>query len=219
MALQRRFTVVPLYQGNYEQKLADLADQVASAHEAEQEAPRRMADTSRAQELAEQHDALRAEADETAEHATLYALTNDQWVHLAAAHPPREGDKGDAARGVNTDTMPDALATACLAPPPEKGRDKRDIPQLLAEGEAILDELGDLSRVQWLKLTRAAWAVNQTDDDLPKVSLVSALRSARDSASEPPSASESAPESSTGGSPSSSTSTTTRTDDSPARLA
>ncbi|MGH1563030.1 hypothetical protein [Mumia sp. DW29H23] len=218
MPLQRRRTVVTLYQGDYEQRLADLGGRVAAAFEAENETPRRLSDESDAAALAQEHDDLRAEADETAEKVTLFALTNTQWVELAAQHPPRDDDKADAARGVNTDTFPGALLLACLVPPPD-GHDRREVLDLLNEGQRILDTIGDPTRVQWLKLTRAAYAVNMQDDDLPKVSLVSALHNAREAGSGRQSDSGSAPDASTGGSQSSSTSTSTPTDGSPERLA
>lgn len=184
--IERRRTVVTLYQGDIEAQLADLLDRAMAAERAEALTVRRHGQKSEAMELARQHDELLATAEESAVKVTVWAITNTEWSLLANEHPPREDDAEDKRRGVNMETFPEQLLYASLVPPGEAS----DLDDLLAKGEAALADIGDVSRVQYVKLERAAWNVNVGDDALPKYSLVSLLREQRDPDSKPQPGSE-----------------------------
>lgn len=181
--IERRRTVVTLYQGDLEAQLADLLDKAMAAERAEALTVRRMAQKSEAMELARQHDELLATAEEAAVKVTIWAITNTQWSLLANEHPPREDDAEDKRRGVNMETFPEALLHASLVSPEDSGG--LGLEALLTKGADALAAIGDISRVQYVKLERAAWNVNVGDDALPKYSLVSLLREQRDPDSKP----------------------------------
>ncbi len=178
--IERRHITVPLYSGTVVSRLAELTEQVEKA-EREEKSTRRLGTTSNALELAQEHDRLRAEADENAVQVTLWAIVRRDWARLADDHPPREGERQDGLYGVNMKTFPDALVPLSLLQPGE-GEDYDSRVKLAAER---VEEFDDLSQVQRMKLVHASWEVNVGDDALPKSSLVSQLQERRERASKP----------------------------------
>lgn len=198
--IERRRTVVKLHHGNYEAELAALLDEVMAAQRAEDagDVQHLEGEKSSSEKLATQYDAKLAEAEASAVDVTLWALSWDEWDGLSDAHPPRsdvaaDPEQGTAAeefavdkqRGVNMKTFPASLLRLSLVEPgsPISRVDKESL------GAEILRELGP-SRIHYAKLETAAWNVNVGDDALPKFSLVSFLKEARDPDSKPPSDSE-----------------------------
>lgn len=179
--IERRRTVVTLYQGHYEPRLADLVDRIDKAEREEARGQRRAGTKSSAMALAKEHDELVDEAADTAVKVTLWALSYQDWGPLQDKHPPRDGDQRDERSGVNMSTFPGALVRASLVAPGEAS----DLDDMLVKGEVALRELGDLSQLHYTKLERAAWDVNVGDDALPKYSLVSMLKRRRDQDSKP----------------------------------
>ena len=185
--IERRRATVTLYQGNYEQELADLFEAAMTAERLETLASSKRANTrSQAGALAKQYDALLAEAESTAVKVTVWALSNSIWGPLADEHPPREDDAEDAKRGLNMKTFPPVLLCAALVAPGEA----TTVDEFKAQGQTALDDIGDLSRLHYVKIERAAWNVNVGDEDIPKFSLVSLLKRQRDLDSKLPSDSE-----------------------------
>ena len=184
--IERRRTTVTLYQGNYEQELADLMEQALAAQREEEIAGnKRQGTRSKSIQLAKKHDELITEAEQSAVKVTVWAISYNEWGPLADRHPPRENDGSDSQRGVNMKTFPPDLLYASLAEP-----GVGDLDEMLTAGKGALRELGDLSQVQYVKLENAAWNVNVGDDALPKYSLVSLLKRQRDPDSTPLSDSE-----------------------------
>jgi|GEM_PF-3596485 len=184
--IERRRVVVTLYQGNYEAEIAALMNEVMTAERAEEVSPRRMSSKSPVMVLAQKHDQLLAEAEETAVKVPLWAVSYTEWGPIADLHPPREDESSDQANGVNLVTFPGDLLLASFVAPGEA----KDVPQLLVRGADALAELGDLSHLHYKKLERAAWDVNVGDDALPKYSLVSLLKQQRGADSKPQNDSE-----------------------------
>lgn len=177
--IERRHAIVKLNRGGYAQQLADLLDRVAEAKRAEETAgPRRVGQKSEAIALAKQYDELAAEATASAVEVTVYELSFDHWGDLADAHPPREDEDADRQRGINMKTFPRALTAAAMVAPEDAARVESGT-ALAALGEGNLSDLKP-SRVNYIKLERAAWSVNVEDDALPKASLVSLLLEAND---------------------------------------
>lgn len=172
--IERRRATVTLYQGNYEAELADLMERAMAAQRAENTSVRRFGEKSESMALAAEYDALLAKAEEDAVKVTVWAISNNEWQPLADEHQPREDDAKDATFGVNMSTFPAVLLRASLVAPGETG-----------DGEKILAELGDISRVHYLKLETAAWNVNVGSDALPKFSLVSLMTEAKEPDSKP----------------------------------
>lgn len=175
----RRHATVTLHHGNYQQDLADLMEQAMAALRAEEAGATRRAGTkSKATALAKQYDDLLAEAEASATQVTVWALSHTEFDALTDDHPPRDGEAADQKFGLNMKSFPPALLKAALVEPGTQGN-----------GQAILDAL-DLSQVHYKKLETAAWNVNVGDDELPKFSMVSLLKQARDPESKQPSGQE-----------------------------
>jgi hypothetical protein len=181
--IERRRLAVTLYQGNFEQEIADVArEALAAADNEQQSGPKRAGEGSPAIALAKRHDELVAEAEASAVKVTVWALGYDEWADLADEHPPREDDKDDQRRGLNMRTFPKALLCAALVEPGEH----ENVAAMVKAGEQILRDLNP-SRVHYVKLETAAWNVNVGDEQIPKVSLVSLLTAQNDSESREPS--------------------------------
>lgn len=196
-ALARRREVVKLYPGDLDQRLSAKLDAAMAAQRAEETRPRRFGEKSDAMRLAAEYDAEVAAAEEQAVEVTVWAISRLHWSPLADEHPPRSGYEGDLKNGLNMSTFPAVLLLASLvAPEGEEGvtgptcKPTDPVSTVLAKGEIALDAIGDLSQAQYHKLSTAAWAVNVGGDSLPKYSLVSLLKAARETDSEPPPDSE-----------------------------
>lgn len=151
------------------------ADLVAAFEEAERdlEAAQRenlgsLAAGSRAREVAERIEAIRAEMEEATVDFRLRAMTRIAWRDFIAEHPPRKVqgggiDERDKYIGVNTDTFFPALV-------------KRSVvaPELDAEDwQLLLDE--KLTDRQFDELSNAAWALNRREVDVPFSSAASRI--------------------------------------------
>jgi hypothetical protein len=191
--IERRKIVVSLLPGNFEQDLADLAQEAIAAAEFEQQGgPKRAGQRSKAIDLAKKHDQMKAESDAVAVKVPVWALGYAELPALRETHLPREGvdedDKPkfplDQVHGVNMQTFPHALLCASLVDPDNK---HEDIAAKVAAGAGILDEDLDPSALHYKKLETGAWNVNMGGENLPKVSLVSLLMEASESESREPS--------------------------------
>ena len=178
--IERRRFVVKLLPGTFEQELVDLAQQVISVAESEeQQGPRRSGQRSKALELAKKHDAMKARAVDMANKITVWALGYAELPALRDAHPPRTevDDDGkalfpkDKLHGVNMSTFPHALLCASLVEPGKYD----DLASMVEAGTRILDEDLSPSAIHYDKLETAAWNVNMGVEQLPKDSLVSLL--------------------------------------------
>ena len=190
MKIERRRLTVTLFQGNYEQELADLFEDAMTVERLETMGGQKRASTkSKANVLAKRYDELLAETHSTAVKVTVWAISRLLRGPLEINHPPRDGNAEDKQRGFNMDTFPAALLRLSLVSP-DDAKDL-NIAQLESKGEVALDELGDLSWLHYRKLETAAWNVNVGDEDIPKdFSLVSVLKQQRDLSSKQPSEQE-----------------------------
>lgn len=157
--IEPRTSKVTIYQGDYLDRIRHLEQQAEAAADAEEGRPRRVGTETEAQRLAREHDELVAEAEESALHITLRALRRSEWKKLVADHPPREGNEGDKAIGVNEDTFKEALVPASVVEPTEFTE----------------DDLDSLSDVDFDRLYFAAFALNRAPAAGPKAGLASRL--------------------------------------------
>jgi hypothetical protein len=173
--IERRRTTVTLYLPEYEERIATLRDEYGKAVLDEETGPKRQGTRSKAAALAKEHDALDAEAEQAAIKVPLWAISYLDWNPIADEHPPRKDEELDKQYGVNMLTFPATLLRASLVPSEDLPTRKpgEDIDTLLKRGQELLDDLGDISRVQYVRLETGAWNVNAGDDALPKLSLVS----------------------------------------------
>lgn len=185
--ITRRRTTVKLYQGNFEQDLADKQADFEAALSKEETGARRQSTRSKAAALALEHEAMKAEAEATAEVVTLWAVSNAEWSEIADDHPPREGNPVDARNGVNMQTFLPVLLRIAMVDPETPG--VTSAADKIALGGVALGTL-DPIRAHYMKLETAAWNVTVGDDALPKYSLVSLLKQAREPDSKPQSDSE-----------------------------
>ena len=153
--IQRRTATVDIYQGDYLDRLRFLERRFDQAVADEKNLGSRLAvDFERgatSDDLKAQHDALKAEAEESAIHVTLTALGRKQWRELVAAHKPREGNDSDAAVGVNEETFKDVLVAASIVEP-----------------EWLRDQLDDLADVDFDRLYLVAFGLNRAPAADPK---------------------------------------------------
>jgi hypothetical protein len=200
--IERRRAVVELYQGHYEAEIQRLMNEaMAAARMEEIGGTRRMSTKSKANALAAEHDKLVEEAEESSVKVTLWALSYREWDELKVDHPPRpdvpavldaEGKEvkpletftADQLHGVNTETLPPVLLRAALADP--EANHGKTMAERIAAGQAVLDDLGDISQLQYRRLENAAWTVHAGDDSLPKYSLQSLIAQERELGSESP---------------------------------
>lgn len=157
--IQPRTAVITIYQGDHLDRIRHLERKYEAALKAEGDAPRVLSDESQASSLAALHEALVAEAEESAIDVTVTALGRRAWRALVAEHPARDGNKNDAAAGVNEDTFKDALVSASAD---------------LAE-----DDLDQISDVDFDRLYFTAFALNRVPADDPKA-LASPVSTASD---------------------------------------
>lgn len=104
--------------------------------------------------IAERIEALREEMRASTVNFLLRALPRRRWNALLAEHPPREGDDGDKAMGVNSETLFEALIAESVVSP-----------ELTPEEWTLL--LDSLSSAQYDSLATAAWALNRRGVDVP----------------------------------------------------
>lgn len=104
--LNVRTTTVPLLQGDDYDRLSQL---LFEAQNAVKRTVSRLGDADDLADAQEAYNAAAAEAEERARKIELKALPRKEWRALRIAHPPRDGDDGDAEVGFNRDTMGDDL--------------------------------------------------------------------------------------------------------------
>ena len=166
-----RSATLPLYGGDYQQRIYDLERRIDEAEERERKngaEPRLLAEETEVQRLTREHDALVAEADaEGRVVVTVQALRREQWSDLVTAHPPRTDESvpqevrdADAAVGVNESTFAPALLAF-----DEDGR------ATIASTDphlATAELLREVSEVQFQMLYSMAFAVNRSMGAAPK---------------------------------------------------
>lgn len=163
MTIQPRTSTVTIYQGDYIDRIRLLERKAEAAREASDGAPRTLAEVPDYLTLAEQHDALVREAEESAVHVVVHALRRSEWKVLVAEHPARDGNKGDESVGVNEETFKDALVAASV--------------------DLTADDLDNLSDIDFDRLYFAAFALNRAPASDPKASLVSRMTQRSDETS------------------------------------
>lgn len=164
--IEPRTATVTIYGGDYLDRIRLLERKAEAAREAASDV-RTIDEVPEYLTLAEQHDALVAEAEEKATHIKLRALGRREWKALVAAHPAREGNKSDESVGVNEDTFKDALVPASIAEPAGFGE----------------DDLDALSDIDFDRLYFTAFALNRAPGGDPKAGLVSRMTQPNDETS------------------------------------
>ena len=152
MSVQPRTATVVIFQGDYADRIRFLEQRAEAAREAQGASPRRVGETPEYLSIAEEHDALVREAEESALRVTVQALRRSSWKSLVAKHPPREGNKGDASVGVNEDEFKDALV------PFVNEGDAED--RTIVDGISA-DDLDRLSDVDFDRIYYTAFALNR----------------------------------------------------------
>lgn len=165
-AFQSRQAVVTIFQGDYLDRIQHLERKAKAAAEAEARSTLAV-DAAESYRLAQEHDALVAEAEESAVHVKVQALRRSAWKALIAEHPPREGNKDDEAVGVNEDTFKDALVAESIVEP----------------ADLSLEDLDELSDVDFDRLYYAAFTLNRAPVADPKANLASQMTRESDATS------------------------------------
>src|SRR3546814_235718 len=165
MAIERRTAVVTIYQGDILDRILHLEARAEAVKNA-QDTPLMGGDKPEYLEIAEEHDKLVAEAEETALHVRVQALKRSSWKALIKEHPPREGNKSDAAVGVNEDDFKDVLVPFVNEDDPE---DRTIV------GGLNVEDLDDLSDIDFDRIYLTAFALTRGAGATPKANLVSRM--------------------------------------------
>lgn len=167
-----RTATLPLYGGDYQQRIYDLEQQLDAAEtraRKTKDAPLLLGEESEVDRLTREHDALVAEANADGRLVvTVQALRREQWNDLVQAHPPRtdesvpeERRKGDEAVGVNEETFAPALLSF--------DRDGRATIVDTGDPElSVAELLREVSDVQFQMLYALAFSVNRSLGSAPK---------------------------------------------------
>lgn len=162
-----RMVKVALYQGDYQQRVAEAAKAVEDAKKRAKDGaalPRLMGEVSEVEQLTEAHNALVAEAEaEGCLVVSLRALGRKTWSTMVSQHPPRTGEghkeddiKSDAEVGVNEETFSEVLVPAAIA-------------SLSDPEQSVPDLLENISSMQFTELYINAFALNRDVGYRPKV--------------------------------------------------
>jgi hypothetical protein len=156
--IKPRTKTVTLFQGDYLDEIEHLRRQVEAARDAEKDAPARTLDeVPQSRELAEQHDALVREAEESAITVKVRNLGRRTYHDLKVKHPAREDHPSDETLGCNEDTFFDELVALCLVQPEFKTDTDR---------QRFLE---DLAPIDWERVKLAAFQVNEVSSADPKL--------------------------------------------------
>lgn len=161
--IKPREAVVTIYQGDYLDRIQHL-EQKAEAAERAADPTRSLMDVPEYLAIAEEHDALVREAEESAIHVRLRALRRSEWKRMVSEHPPRKDSQSDLALGVNEDTFREALVPASLVEPADFGE----------------DDLDYLSDADYGRLYLTAFSLNRSTGGDPKANLVSRMSQKND---------------------------------------
>ena len=169
-AIQPRTSKVTIYQGDYLDRIQHLERKAEAARDAAGDV-RTMMDEPEYLAIAKEHDALVAEAEESALHVVVKPLRRSSWKALVAEHPPRDGHTGDQSIGVNEDEFKDALVTFVNENDPED--------RTILEGIDLAD-LDYLSDIDYDRIYFKAFGLNRGMVDGPKANLVSRMSQEND---------------------------------------
>lgn len=175
-AFKPRTATVPLYGGDYQQRIAEAEARLIDAERRAQndttEAPtgQTLDEESEVDRLRREHDELVAEADaEGRTDVTLSALGRRAWAALVEAHPPRTDEsvpekvrEEDAAVGVNESTFGEALLAY------RDDRLKRSTIVNISDDMTTDELLDEISDVQFSVLYGTAFALNRSLGPTPK---------------------------------------------------
>lgn len=158
-----RMFEVPLYGGDYQQRIARSEAKVRDAEKRGPTRPRLAHETTtEAENLLAEHNALVAEAEaDGCARVTLRALGRKHWNQLVSDHPPRSGEsvsvkvrESDAEVGVNDETFSEALLIASVS--------------AVSDQTTTADLLDQVSSAQYDLLYRTAFALNRDGGPAPK---------------------------------------------------
>lgn len=170
-----RTAVVTIYQGDYLDRIVDLERRADAARDAEDGLPLTNGESPKYLQLASEHDALVAEAEESAVRVRVKALPRHEWTAMIAKHPPRtvakdkitkQEEARDAMVGVNESTFMEEL-----------------VPASVIEPDLSADDLAQLSFGHFNNLYLTAFALNRTVGSDPKADLVSRMTKPSDETS------------------------------------
>lgn len=125
--VEPRTSEVTIYQGDYLDRLRHIELQHKAAIDAEKSGPPLLGgEVALSETLAEEHEALKAEAEKTAIHVRIRAIRRSLYREMADKHPPRKGDDvdpsivlADSKMGVNEKEfrlvlVPAAIVQICV---------------------------------------------------------------------------------------------------------
>lgn len=133
----------------------DLERRFKAANTAPEEDSLASTKSADAVELAKQMADLQEQMRASTRNFRLQGLPGSQWRELLKAHPPREGDEGDAGAEFNRDTFGIAALAACCVMPK----------MTVAQAEKLIDE--KLADGQWSTLFAHIYQMNSSEVNVP----------------------------------------------------
>jgi len=157
--------------GDLQAEFDDLERQLREAREAPAATGKRIGSKPEALAIVERQAAIREQmADEMldlliralprADYVDESGEKQDGWVTLVRKNPPRPGNEGDEAMGVNLEGLMEVAVPRCVAEPALDEDDWERLNSVLTSGD-------------WDRVMNTVWSVNRSGVDVPKSRLAS----------------------------------------------
>lgn len=149
--------------------MAEFDDLERQLRDARQESPtgrRRVGSRPESTQIAEQMEALRERMAGEMLDLRVRALPREDWQALVRQHPPRKGNAGDDAMGVNLESLMAEAIPACVFEPEMDDDDWTRLNRVLCSAD-------------YDRLLSAVWDVNRSGVDIPKSQLASLVMAER----------------------------------------
>lgn len=134
--------------------------------------PKRVAEKSKARQIAEEIGALEAEMADATVEIKLRAVVPAEWRQWRAANPPREGVALDEQFGLNSDALVEDMTRRCIASPEFDDDDWSKWRREVANAEQ-------------LSLALSAYSLHEQRVNVPKSPLASLVTAQSDADSKP----------------------------------
>jgi len=146
--------------GDLQAEFDDLERQLREAREAPAATGKRIGSKPDALAIVEQQAALREQMADEMLDLRIRALPRSEWVALVRGNPPRQGNEGDEAMGVNLEGLMPAAIPRCVVEPELDDEDWQNLNDHLSSGD-------------YDRLMTTVWDVNRSGVDVPKSRLAS----------------------------------------------
>ena len=146
--------------GDLQAEFDDLERQLREARETPATTGKRLGSKPDAMAIVEKQAVLRDQMADEMLDLRVRALPRSEWVELVRANPPKPGDDGDEAMGVNLEGLMPVAIPRCVVEPELDDEDWKMLNDHLSSGD-------------YDRLMTTVWDVNRSGVDIPKSRLAS----------------------------------------------